>query len=405
MPPDVLAALCAPDALAAIADAARELAAGRDELRVLSALRRAHPPEVAAAILTQARLRGKAVAKLGPRAAGMLLLEDSLQQASRPAVARLRAARLRAHGVTHLTDAGAGIGADTIEYAAAGLRVTAIERDPVVAALLRHNVRGLDVTVVEGDALEHLPATGAVYFDPARRAGGRRIFDPEACAPPLSALVAAHEHGLAVVAKMSPSLDLAQVPAGWDADWVSAQTEQGRSVVEAALWSPPLGSGVRSARVLRQDDVATLRGPMPRAGTPAGAPGPQPPAAAPLGRYVYEPDGAVNQAELADVLAADLDAVRIEPRIAYLTGDRAVDTPLAHRYEVIERLPWSKRAVARLLSSYDASDLVVKKRGVRVDPTALRKELLPRLRTRHGDPLVLILLPYAGAELAVLARG
>ena len=436
VPPDVLAVLRAPEGAAAIDDAVAALARGDGELSVLSALRRTHPPAVAAEILTQARLRPKALAKVGPRAQRMLLIDESLQQASRAEVSALRARRLLERGVTAITDAGAGIGADTIAYAEAGLEVTAIERDPDVAAVLRHNTRGLRVTVIEGDATENLPAAGTVYFDPARRSDGRRIFDPEACTPPLSSLVSAYERGLAVVAKMSPSLDLAQVPTGWDVDWVSTQTEQGRSVVEAVLWSPPLAVGTRSAYVLRPGSAAVIAAGIasptdvpdaeaigrststPAAGTSAatgsstrvlatasiGRPTCAP-AAASIGRYIYEPDGAVNQAELIGVLADQIGAGQLTPQIAYLTGDLAIETPLAHRYEVLESLSWSKRAVARALASYDAADLVVKKRGVNLDPTALRKELLPRLRSHTGDPIVLILLPYAGAELAVLARG
>ena len=123
-----------------------------------------------------------------------------------------------------------------------------------------------------------------------------------------------------------------------------------------------------------------------------------------VGRYLYEPDGAVNQAELVAELAADLDAHLLEPRIAYLSGDRSVDTPLAHRYDVIATLPWSKRSLARALSAYAASDLVIKKRGVSVDPTALRKELLPRLGSRAGEPLVVILTPHGDRITAILAR-
>lgn len=411
MQADVLAVLAAPEGHEGIAAAVRLLAGG-DALAAATALRREWPASVAAAMLEQARLRPKAEAKLGSRAAAMLLLPDSLEQASRREVAAERARRLVDAGVDSVTDAGAGIGADTIAYAEAGLRVTAIERDPAVASVLRHNVRGLDVEVVEGDALELLPDDGVAYFDPARRTDGRRIFDPEACSPPLSALVAAAGRGPTVVAKMSPSLGTADVPPGWDADWVSTQTEQGRSVVEATLWSPPLGAGVRRAKVLRGGTVDVLSSSAAESSSVDGSSaegsvshGSTDPSTEPgsIGRFVYEPDGAVSQAGLGPQLAALLDARLIEPRIAYLTGDRAVDTPFAQRFEVIESMPWSKRAVARRLASYDASDIVVKKRGVTLDPMALRKELLPRLRSRTGDPVVLLLTPQSGGVTALLA--
>ena len=420
MDPVILSFLASPEGRARIVSVAGALAAGASELALVSQLRAAYDSAVAAEILAQARLQKKATAKLGPRSAGLILLPDSLEQASRAEVADSRARRLLLAGVTSLTDAGAGMGADTLAYAAAGLHVRAVERDPLVASVLRANVAsaaavtddptsaGLagstgsagTVEVLEGDTMDLLPDSGVVYFDPARRADGRRIFDPELCSPPLSAIVAASERGLTVVAKMSPSLKLGDVPAGWDADWVSTQTEQGRSVVEAVLWSPPVGAGVRRAIVLDHDSSHIL--------TSTDAPGVARTEAGPgvgdIGRFIYEPDGAVNQAELTDALAAQLCARLVEPRIAYLTGDAAVDTPFAHRYEVHDVLPWSKRGLARALSKYDASDLVIKKRGITVDPTALRKELLPRLRSRTGAPLVVILTPHRGKRLALFTH-
>lgn len=394
-----LAILASPDGRAAVHTAATELAGGADRLRVLSRLRTSYGSQVAGEIITQAQLQKKAVAKLGARSAGMVLNAQSLEQASRAEVADSRARRLAAAGVRELTDAGAGLGSDTLACLAAGIRVRAVEQDPDVAAVLRANVSAVSagdpgaVEVFEGDAMDLLPTGGVVYFDPARRADGRRIFDPQLCSPPLSALVEAYRRGLCVVAKMSPSLNLADVPPGWDADWVSTQTEQGRSVVEAVLWSPPLGNGVRRAVVIDHDAEHHLAG--------TGAPEPQ---VGEIGRFVYEPDGAVNQAGLTAELAARLGARLIEPRIAYLTGDTAVRTPFAHRYTVRDALPWSKRGLARALSAYDASDLVIKKRGIAVDPTALRTELLPRLRSRSGAPLVVILTPHRGTRLALLAH-
>lgn len=390
----VLRALTAPHARAHLERTVAALAAGTDELTLLTRLRAELDPPLAGEVLAQARLRPKALAKLGPRASGLVLLPDALEQASRAEVADARARRLVAAGVRELTDAGAGLGADTLAYAAAGIRVRAVERDPVTAAVLRANVGSLDsVEVLEGDALQLLPGSGVVYFDPARRADGHRIFDPERSAPPLSALLAAHGRGLGVVAKMSPSLQVQDVPPGWDADWVSTQTEQGRAVVEAVLWSPPLGSGRRCAVLLGGGTEHRLIGS-----------GLQLPPVGAIGRYLYEPDGAVNQAGLAGELAAQLDAHPVEPRIAYLSGNADRSTPFAHRYEVLQVLPFAKRRLARALGGYDASDLVIKKRGITLDPNALRKELLPRLRSRTGAPLVVVLTPHRGERLALLTR-
>ncbi|MEU6856579.1 SAM-dependent methyltransferase, partial [Rothia kristinae] len=60
----------------------------------------------AAAVLTQAKLRGEAAAKFGPEAEHLLLTRPGLEQATRRAVAEHHAARLRAAGLGSVADLG-----------------------------------------------------------------------------------------------------------------------------------------------------------------------------------------------------------------------------------------------------------------------------------------------------------
>lgn len=398
MDPNLVAALGTPEGRGLVARAG-DLLAGGDELATLSTLRRETSPELAAAALTQAQLRTKSAAKFGDDAPRLLVLADSLEQASRAEVAAARAATLQRRGVRRVVDAGAGIGADTIALARAGIEVTALERDPTVAAVLRANIDALElggmVRVIETDAAAYVAGLSpdvAVYADPARRADGRRIFDPEQAEPPLSWLVALAERGHPVVAKMSPSLRGEQVPTGWEAAWTSTPTASGRSVVEASLWSTRLARHERRAVVLGDCDLE-ISG-APDRSLPVGN----------ISTYLYEPDGAVNQAELVGVLAEATGGHLLAPRVGYLTADRAVDGLPAQRFRVIETLRYSPKLVARALARHDASDLVVKKRAVDVDPHRLRREWLGKLRARSGPPLAVIVVRRTADTLAIIAR-
>lgn len=91
-------------------------------------------------------------------------------------------ARALGRRTRRVVDATAGLGADAARLAALGFEVTAIERSPVVAALLRDGLEraqrdpvlarllGDRLTVLTGDARERLPAMrpppDAVYLDP-----------------------------------------------------------------------------------------------------------------------------------------------------------------------------------------------------------------------------------------------
>ncbi|MDR1077849.1 MAG: SAM-dependent methyltransferase, partial [Propionibacteriaceae bacterium] len=81
-------------------------------LAAATRLRRDLSGDQAAAVLDQVALRRRARAKLGESAERLFFTRDGLEQATRWAVARWRADRLRRAGAVELTDAAAGLGVD-----------------------------------------------------------------------------------------------------------------------------------------------------------------------------------------------------------------------------------------------------------------------------------------------------
>src|SRR5690625_686933 len=77
-------------------------------------------PQLAAAVLTQSRLRAKAAAKFGELAAGMLFTPAGLEQATRLPVAAHHAQRYRAADARHIADLTCGIGADAMAFGEIG---------------------------------------------------------------------------------------------------------------------------------------------------------------------------------------------------------------------------------------------------------------------------------------------
>ncbi|MDP9398391.1 MAG: SAM-dependent methyltransferase, partial [Actinomycetota bacterium] len=73
-------------------------------LEVTGRLRAQHPPELVAAALTQARLRARAREKFGEAAERLWFTPGGLEQATRPAVAALRARRYTAAGSRRVAD-------------------------------------------------------------------------------------------------------------------------------------------------------------------------------------------------------------------------------------------------------------------------------------------------------------
>lgn len=403
----------------------RELSAGADyaeaDVLALSTRLRAegHPAERVAAVLTQWRLRAQARTKLGEFAERMVFTPAGLEQATRLPVAALHAGRFARAGVRRVADLGCGIGADAMAFAALDLEVTAVERDPTLAAVATVNLMPFpSASVVCADALDWVreqglgapddaapadasPAassTGAatsspesswgLWLDPARRVlstgGSQRVFDPEAFSPPLSFVESLADAGHPVGVKLGPGLPHEAVPAGCEAQWVSVAGE----VTEAVLWFNRLARpGVRRSALVMgaasSPDSAAADSSAPgtaelTAGTDFGD-SPQLEATGPAGvsGWLYEPDGAVIRAGLVtDLIQREFGAVQgrlLDTHIAYFCADELVSTPFARAYEVLQIMPYQVKGLRRWARETGVTRLDIKKRGMAVTPEEVRR--------------------------------
>ncbi|WP_254075845.1 methyltransferase domain-containing protein [Streptomyces sp. P3] len=374
----------------ALLDAVRGTAPA-DELAVATRLRREHPADLVSAALGQARLRQRAAVKFGARdAERMFFTPNGVEQSTRASVAGYRAERMKTLGVTSVADLCCGIGGDAIALARAGIRVLAVDRDAAAAEAARANaealglselieVRQADVTEVDTDGYD------AVFVDPARRGGRGRIFDPEAYSPPLSWAVGAALAAPRAALKIAPGVPHEAIPAEAEAEWIS----DGGDVKEAVLWFGTAAPGTVRATLL----------PGPRTLLGAGLPDPD---VRPVGRYLYEPDGAVIRAHLVADVARELDGGLVDETIAYVTADELRATPYATAYEITDQLPFGVKKLKALLRERGVGVLTVKKRGSAVEPEELRKKVLPR--PQGSEAVTVFLTRVAGAPTMLIGK-
>ncbi|BFO14579.1 hypothetical protein SHKM778_09670 [Streptomyces sp. KM77-8] len=268
-PVNDLASLLTPEGRALL-DEVRDTDPAR-ELAVATRLRREHPAALVSAALGQARLRQRAVAKFGERdATRMFFTPNGVEQSTRASVATYRAECLYALGVRSVADLCCGIGGDAIALARAGIRVLAVDRDPLTCAAARANADALGlaelIEVREADVTEvDTAGCDAVFVDPARRSSKRgRIFDPEAYSPPLSWAVSAALGAPLGLLKIAPGIPHEAIPEAATAEWVS----DGGDVKEAMLWfGRDVTPGARRATLLPAGAGLHVT-PAPRSPTP-----------------------------------------------------------------------------------------------------------------------------------------
>ena len=362
---------------------------GYDELAVQAQLRRTTTAERVATAIGQAELRRRAVAKFGDLAQRMYFTHDGLEQATRHSVATHRAGRLQAAVTQSVIDLGCGIGGDLVAFARAGITTAGVDLDPVRVAVARANLAALELAgaVQEADATQVDPSPFDVAFaDPARRGGRGRTFNVEEWTPPWS-FVEGLLRGNACV-KVAPGIPHALVPHGVEAEWVSDRGE----VKEAALWSGRLATVARRATVIGDGGLATL--------TDEDDPGAATVGVGDVGRYLYEPDGAVIRAGLVTAVAAGVNGRLLDHKIAYVTSDESFHTPFARSYRVVEELPYREKQLRAALRA----------RGIGIaDHQEARRRRLAGAAAQTAGPArrgqaTLVLTRRSGAGVALLVE-
>jgi SAM-dependent methyltransferase len=379
-------------------------------LRELTHLRRFATPEQAAAAYESAWLRRRASAKFS-RAGDLYFTREALEQASGETIAAYRARRYRPYRL--VADLACGCGGDALALAEVA-QVVAADRDPLRLAMAAANARayGLEsrVDVVEIDLEQQPPpAAEAIFFDPARRSGGRRVFSLEAYQPPVSLVERWRADTPAIGVKVAPGVSDEELAAlgEREVEFISVDGE----LKEALLWFGPLATPGRRATVL-----TPARG-SPTAGQQAGqetqssasehsilhATGsilPTPPLHEPLA-YLYEPDPAVIRAHLVATLADQLGAAQLDRTIAYLTSDQLSATPFARCWRIVEWLDFSLKRLRARLRALDAGSVTVKKRGSPLDTDTVARQL-----SGDGDrSLVVVLTQLQGRPVALICEG
>jgi hypothetical protein len=428
-------------------------------LRELTRLRRLATPERAAAAYEIALLRARAAAKFS-QASELYFTREALEQASGEVIAAHRAQRYQPY--TAAADLCCGAGGDTLALARVA-PVVAVDRDPLRLAMAAANACACGLAgraaFVQAD-LEQTPPPDAeaIFFDPARRQGGRRVFALEAYRPPVALARSWRARTPAIGVKVAPGVsdeDLAALEVD-EVEFISVDGE----LKEAALWFGPLATPGRRATILTTDhpfDTAVPeriegQGRRPpttdhrpttndqelgqnqeqrtknkeqsgygRRTTDDGLPANhatrntqqvstlsilnsqfsiQAPLALPAA-YLYEPDPAILRARLVAALAEQLGAAQLDREIAYLTADRAVATPLARCWRVLEWLPFGLKRLRARLRAFDAGAVTVKKRGSPLDADALARQL----SGAGARALVVVLTQAQGRPVALICEG
>ena len=378
------------ETLALIETASEAFANGTDLAALNQRLRASgHSPERVTVALQQTELRQRASSKFGETAHSLAFTRAGLEQATRGWIAEHHAARMAATGAGSIADLGCGIGADARAFAAAGLRVHAVDADANTASFAAFNLREFPNASATRGFAEGFDTSSveAVWLDPARRGARGRTPHPAVWSPSLEfAFGLASTKPLGV--KLGPAIPHELLPQEAEWQWVG----EGNETLEATVYwgGAEREPGLRSALVRGPGGDTEI----------ASAEQKAPPEVTGVDAYVLEPHGAVIRAGLLPQLAEQLGATLVSDGIAYLTSTTPVRHPLVQTFEVTTIGPLKPRALSSALRAAEIGAVEIKQRGTGIDPAVFRK----RLQLRGSNTATIILTRDRGEHRALLAK-
>ncbi|KAA5543114.1 hypothetical protein FYK55_12570 [Roseiconus nitratireducens] len=365
--------------------------------------------EMAAVVLETARLQAKAIAKLG--SGTWWVTERALQQATTRPVAEFKARLLS--GASEVFDLCCGIAGDACAFLRApGLAdtsMTAVDRDPVMAAMaaenlrLNGNVSAASQVRVRCDDVGRLsiPSSATIHLDPDRRQGSARKTRPDDYSPDWDVVERLLEACRGGIVKLAPAATVQDHPLRhrlWisSAKSVREQTLLTGDVVSAAErdlgWELPPGG--RSAVLLSGTAPPAVFGGQPDLDVDVAD---QP------GRYLVDPDAAIRAAGLTQAFAVSHGLRTLGGPSGFLTGD-AIDPAAMRTLAVCEAVDWfgacDDRKLRKLLRARNEYPERVKARGVAENPNELER----RYRSCGDRPMTLWLGRLGRRQYAAITR-
>jgi len=320
------------------------------------------------------RIKGK---KKFPRAHQMKFNRDGLAQASSKHVAEYRTWKMRQKlgEVQKSLDVGGGIGGDTIAMALRW-KVLSVERNPITMEMLKHNVQvynaNKNVDFILGDILKLLDDSefqkklediNCIFFDPSRRAKGKRTVKIEEYEPHLSLVEKLKHFSQNICVKIAPGVDLSRIKYDCDIEVISYKGE----VKEVVLWFGKFKTSSDKKVILatKLPEKITWIQKSKRYNVPVSEPK----------DFIYEPDPAFIKAHLISDIAEMYDLSQLHKKIAYLTSDSFIDIPILKCYHVLTYETLDYSSINNSLSTLDIGNVDLKARGISVDLKSIQKSI------------------------------
>ncbi|MDP6541503.1 MAG: hypothetical protein QGF07_01835 [Phycisphaerales bacterium] len=328
------------------------------------------------------KARESAIGRLD-NAKGIVADLVSVQQASSSAVSTWKAKRFNNAEVVDLC---CGIGADLLQLPSTAVGV---DCDPLRCWMARQN-SGKKVFV--GDARSYgLPITAMVHLDPSRRVENGRRLGLDEMRPNLLEVQEICSKVCGGCVKLSPSIDLEEVAIIGDQREVEYIEDRGR-VTQGIVWFNELANSGCDVTATSLTTGDTVSGSIET-----------PRISAEIGKWIYEPNPALERAKLHGSLGNKLDFWEPAFGLGLLCGNEQTKSNWFNVFEVLSTSVLRLEKVTSELRKLGAGEVEVKTRDSVVDPNVWQKELQKPTNVSN-ERLTVFALRLGKKRVAIIAR-
>ena len=278
-------------------------------------------------------------------------------------LSQYKASRLP-EGISSIADLCCGLGGDSL-YLPKSIKVMGVDQSLAVLMAYRHNVTRMRPCFgVLGDVGSSPVRADVAFLDPSRRAVGRSDrWQDEDLSPGWNAIEKLISRYKNMAIKLGPGINLPPFLQEYETEYLGLRDE----CLEALVWTGNLGrpGWVKAVELPEGEFIEAPKVDIPDTFGRVDAPG----------AYLFEPVKSVVRSHLFGVLAARHGLWQIDPRIAYLSGNDPVVSPLLKGYRLLREFPYDLKILKEFLRKEQVGRLEIKKRGVNLIPEEFRAGL------------------------------
>ena len=287
-----------------------------------------------------------------------VLTEKGAQQASSTLVAKYHAKRFS--GFQTYADLCCGNGIDLHYISENKQKAFAVDLDEDTLLAAKYNNRNnLNITFLQMKAEEFPIEVEAIFIDPDRREGNRRLIDPEDLSPRLSDVLKLEKITPNIMMKLSPAMDYDSLNLSYkhSFEFVSENGE----LKEILLCLGDFANLGKRAVLLPQEICLDENN---QELTVSG-----------IQKYILEPDPAVIRAGLVQDLGYNLGCDLLDSYLALLSSDHEIQSEFTKTYEVVDHFDYNLKKLKKYLRQAEIGRLVIKTRGFSQSVEQFRKKL------------------------------